>query len=198
MRYIGSRTIETERLILRKSQIEEQKRLWEILCIPEVHRYYLTCKFGFDWEQQRPFFESKVSKAGNPDVFQWSIIKKDDGICIGQLSVQSGSSEDSSITDDSIRGIGWFIDPVYQGFGYATEAAAAVLDFMFNEVEITEIRTGAAVLNPASWRLMEKLGFVRRSDALHKTRYTYVNEPVDCYSYGLTDKEYKVKMKNKE
>lgn len=198
MKYIGSRTIETERLILRKSQMEEQKRLWEILCIPEVNRYYLTCKFGFDWEQQRPFFESKVSKAGNLDVFQWSILKKDDGLCIGQLSVQSGNSEDPLITDDSIRGIGWFIDPDYQGCGYATEAASAVLDYMFNEVQITEIRTGAAVLNPASWKLMEKLGFNRRGDKIHKVKYTYVLEPVDSYSYGLTDKEYEVKMKNRE
>ena len=30
---------------------------------------------------------------------------------------------------------------------------------MFNEVEITDIRTGAAEINPGSWRIMEKLGF---------------------------------------
>lgn len=190
MNYIGSRTIETTRLVLRKSEMDEQKRLWEILCIPEVNRYYLTCRFGFDWEQQRPFFESKVSNAGKSDVFQWSIIIKDTDVCIGQLSVQSRNSEDSLVTDDAIRGIGWFIDPAYQGLGYATEAAEAILDYMFNEVGIDEIRTGAAVDNPASWRLMEKLGFVRRGDELHKTKYTYVDEPVDSYSYGLTKEEY--------
>ena len=197
MNYLGSKTLETDRLILKKSEVEEQKRLWEILCIPEVNRYYLTCKFGFDWEQQRPYFEKKVVNSGSPEIFQWSIFIKDSNKCIGQLSVQSGHSEDEAITDDAIRGIGWFIDPEEQGNGYATEAASAVLDYMFNEVEISEIRTGAAVLNPASYKLMEKLGFKRRGGALHKTKYTYLDEAVDSYSYGLTRDEYREFMGNK-
>lgn len=42
MNLIGSKTIETERLILKSSKMEEQKRLWEILMIPEVNKWYLT------------------------------------------------------------------------------------------------------------------------------------------------------------
>ena len=42
MKLIESKTIETERLILRSSKMEEQKRLWEILMIPEVNKWYLT------------------------------------------------------------------------------------------------------------------------------------------------------------
>ena len=34
-----------------------------------------------------------------------------------------------------------------------------VLDFMFNVVEISEIRTSAASINNGSWRIMEKMGF---------------------------------------
>lgn len=30
---------------------------------------------------------------------------------------------------------------------------------MFNEVEISDIYTSAATINPGSWRIMEKLGF---------------------------------------
>lgn len=30
---------------------------------------------------------------------------------------------------------------------------------MFNEVEITDIKTSAAEINPGSWKIMEKLGF---------------------------------------
>ena len=47
MNLIGSKTIETERLILRSSKMEEQKRLWEILMIPEVKK----CSFaGGVWQ----------------------------------------------------------------------------------------------------------------------------------------------------
>ena len=30
---------------------------------------------------------------------------------------------------------------------------------MFNEVEITDIKTSAAEIDPGSWKIMEKLGF---------------------------------------
>ena len=42
MKYLGSKEIETERLFLRSSKMPEQKRLWEILMIPEVNKWYLT------------------------------------------------------------------------------------------------------------------------------------------------------------
>ena len=64
MKLIGSRTIETERLILRSSKMKEQKRLWEILMMPEINRFYLTSgkKYAKDvkhwtWEEQEKFIE---------------------------------------------------------------------------------------------------------------------------------------------
>lgn len=40
MNFLGSKTIETDRLILRTQTMNEQKRLWEILMIPEVNKYF--------------------------------------------------------------------------------------------------------------------------------------------------------------
>ena len=42
MNYLGSKQIETARLLLKAQTMQEQKRLWEILMIPEVNRYFLT------------------------------------------------------------------------------------------------------------------------------------------------------------
>ena len=36
MKYLGSKTLETNRLILKTQTMKEQKRLWEILMIPEA------------------------------------------------------------------------------------------------------------------------------------------------------------------
>ena len=78
-------------------------------------------------------------------------------VCIGRISCHNGNSK-----DDNIRGVGWIIDPKYQHQGYATEAANGMLEFMFNDGDISEIKTSAAIVNPASWKLMEKLGFERQ------------------------------------
>ena len=64
-----------------------------------------------------------------------------------------------------------------------------MMDYMFDECEIDEIKTEAAIQNTASWKIMEKFGFVR----LKKTRmveYTYVDDPVEDYQYYLTKEMY--------
>ena len=47
MNFIGSKVIETERLLLRPTQETDLKTLWEILCILDVNKYYLTKKKKF-------------------------------------------------------------------------------------------------------------------------------------------------------
>ena len=42
MKYLGSKTLETNRLILKAQTMDEQKYLWSVLMIPDVNRYYLT------------------------------------------------------------------------------------------------------------------------------------------------------------
>ena len=42
MKYLGSKTLETDRLILKAQTMEEQKYLWSILMKPDVNKYYLT------------------------------------------------------------------------------------------------------------------------------------------------------------
>ncbi len=194
MNYLGSKQIETTRLLLKAQTMHEQKRLWEILMMPEVNRYFLTVPSKFrdkllDWNKQEEYYKMDMKHANDSNTFRWSIFLKETGECIGRISCHEGHDEDSNITDPSIRGVGWLIDPVYQGKGYATEAARAMINYMFNEVDISEIRTGAAIVNPASWRIMEKLGFIRQ-DKTKMVQYTFLDEPVEDYSYILTKEEW--------
>lgn len=184
MNFIGSKRMETERLILRPTEEQDLKVLWEILCIPEVNNLYLTCKFNSEWNQELPWQLKKLRRANNDDVFQWSIIKKDTNECIGQISVQE---EDE---DKSIRDIGWFINPKEWRKGYAFEAATKIIEYMFNEVEINSIETGAVTSNIASLKLMEKLGFNKRNENVYIVNYTFAGDK-ECFSYGLSAKEYK-------
>lgn len=185
MKMLGSKVIETKRLLLRPTEEQDLKILWKILCVPEINKYYLTSKFSHNWENEKPWQYKKLEQANNNDIFQWSIIKKETNKCIGQISVQE--RENSPI---DIRDIGWFIDSNEQRKGYAFETASNVIDYMFNEVGIKAIETGSAVCNPASFGLMEKLGFQRRGNEIHKQKYTFIEKPVDCFSYGVNKEEY--------
>ena len=180
MNMLGSKTIEAERLILRATKEADLRILYDILSIPEVNRYYLTSRLGKTFEDDYPWQLKKLARADDSDVFQWCIIKKSDNKCIGQISVQEKEGYPINIRD-----IGWFISPTEQRKGYAFEAASNVLNYMFKEVEIEGIKTSCAVCNPASFLLMEKLGFERDGEVTHEQNYTFVDGPVECYSYKV-------------
>ena len=194
MKYLGSKQLETDRLILKAQSMTEQKRLWEILMIPEVNRYFLTVPTKFrdklkDWNIQEKYYEEEMKYAKDGNVFKWSVFLKETGECIGRISCHEASVENPNITDSNIRGVGWIIDPKYQGKGYGTEAAKAMLDFMFLECEIHEIITGAAICNPASWKIMERLGFERQKET-KSIQYNFLDEPTETYCYKLTRDKY--------
>ncbi len=191
MKFLGSKKIETKRLILRPTEESDLKTLWTILCKKEINKYYLTSKFSFDWEKEKIWQYKKLEHANDLDVFQWSIIKKEDNKCIGQISVQEGNTDDKSRRD-----IGWFIDSDEQNKGYGFEAASNILEYMFNEIEIEAIETSAAISNIASYQLMRKLGFVFKEGYNQFHKYTFVDELVECYSFYITKEIYK-QIKNR-
>ena len=210
MNKINSKELHTERLDLPIPTMEEQHRLWEILINKEVNQYYFPTPDRIfannnlsretikdlkkardifmvqltDWKRQEPFYEKKIEVIHSQDDSQkytWSIFLKGSNIVIGQITCQPIDNE-----PENIRDVGWYIDPAYQGLGYASEAAVAVLDFMFNVVEITDIKTSAASNNPASLKIMEKLGF------------EYVGEKQSTYFEGDTILMSKMYHGNKE
>lgn len=71
--------------------------------------------------------------------------------------------------------VGWIFDPDYQGQGYATEAANAMLDLAFGPGDMHRVAARCDVRNEASWRLMERLGMRReahfREHGLFKGRW---------------------------
>jgi RimJ/RimL family protein N-acetyltransferase len=191
MKNIDTKDFETNRLFIKKSTMEEQYQLWDIIRKEEVNKYYFpTPNYIFvknnlkqdnyedlkkarkifieklnDWNRQLPYYEEKIEliNAGdNSQKFTWTIFLKS-GEPIGQITVQPCKEKPNN---PEIRDVGWYINPKYQGNGYATEVALKVLDFMFNEVEIKEIITSAAIINPSSWKIMERLGFIRTGEKI--------------------------------
>lgn len=56
--------------------------------------------------------------------------------------------------------IGYWIGKAYWGKGYCTEAAGALIDYAFRTLELNRIYAYHLTRNPASGRVMQKLGMV--------------------------------------
>lgn len=136
----------------------------------------------------------KTSKNNNyPKYFKEEAISRvlKNGEVIGQMTVQSNSDYDNL----AIRNIGWYINPKYQGLGYATEAAMKIIEFMFNVVEIDSIITEANVVNCGSWKLMEKLGFERTGESV-SNHIDDEGKNLMQYNYLLTKEKYEINKEN--
>jgi ribosomal-protein-alanine N-acetyltransferase len=88
--------------------------------------------------------------------------------------------------------IGWVFHPAYHGQGYATEAARAVADHAFHVMKIHRLIATCQPQNPASWRVMEKLGMRREG---HFLRCIHRGGDVwwDEYFYAALAEEWQMK-----
>jgi len=185
MNLLWSKTLETDRLLLHKTEEKDLKKLWEILCIEDVSKYYLTTKINYNWEDEKKWQYKKLEESTNPDIFRWTVELKNSNEIIGQISMP----EESDSNSIEIRDIGWFIDPKFQKKWYAYEAALKILKYMFMEVGIKSVKTVAVIDNPSSWRLMEKLWF-KRLNWTQFVKYTLIKDGVETYKYELTKEDF--------
>lgn len=112
----------------------------------------------------------KIDKMRKADISQhnwltyWLIVIEEENVGAGMLGFKGFPDENGSTE------IGYGIDEVYQGKGYMREAVQALIDWAFTH-PFCKLITASEVENPASRRLLEKLGarLVKESD--HSTSW---------------------------
>lgn len=93
----------------------------------------------------------------DPSVGQWSgmIVHVSDAIVIGSMGYKSTPDETGSVE------IGYDIIPEYQGHGYATEMAQAMIQWAFQQTNISRVMAECLATNASSIRVLEKVGMNR-------------------------------------
>jgi RimJ/RimL family protein N-acetyltransferase len=118
---------------------------------------------------------------------QWlqiAIVHSNQQKLIGDLALKLDAYE------PRIAEIGFTINPAFQRKGYAAEAVRHLIQYLFAEKEIHRIIALVDVRNPASYLLLEKLGF-RREAHYRKSYFDKINGAwFDEYRYGLLKEEY--------
>ena len=72
--------------------------------------------------------------------------------------------------DEGHHCIDYDFNPSYSGKGYATEAGKALIEFLFETLNIDAVFGDCDVRNISSWKLLERLGF-RRIQQLDNQSY---------------------------
>ena len=152
MNKIGTRTIETARLILRRFKIEDAEDMYENWTSdPEVTRF-LTWPAHSDVKITKKILSDWVSSYEDGGYFNWAMELKENGAVIGNISVVK-LSENTEAAD-----MGYCMSRAYWGRGLMPEALKAVMDYLFDEVGLNRIAACHDVNNPKSGRVMDKAG----------------------------------------
>ena len=96
-------------------------------------------------------------------------------------------------SSDGILEIGYSVHRIHWGKGYATEAVAAVIPLFVHAIGASVIKAEIDARNPASGRVLEKLGF--RAGPLHKKRALVKGEWCDEIDFLLQASHFQQKVK---
>lgn len=152
MKHLGTKRIETERLILRPFSMEDAGAMYDNWASdPEVTKFlswptYKTVDTAYE------ILDIWTKQYADPTFYQWAIQLKELGQPIGSISVVNFS--------DSVEmaEIGFCIGKNWWGQGIMTEAMQSVMAYLFEEVGVQRIEAGHDPNNPASGAVQRKCG----------------------------------------
>lgn len=157
--------IRTLRLVLRTPTPEDATELWPLVSdsrLTEFLAWEPHCSIEDTSEMLASLILSQRSGAG----FHWVVLAEEQ--IVGLVSLIDVRRRHRSWTLDRAE-LAYWIGCPFQGMGYATEAAEAVINHALGGLHFHKIRVYHAVNNPASGKTIEKLGF------------RFVGEEVDAF-----------------
>lgn len=92
----------------------------------------------------------------------WAVERKEDRELLGFCGIKLADDPGTRIV--GTHEIGWRLREDAWGQGYAREAATASLDVAFRKIGAPRVVALTVIGNEPSWRLMERLGMIRRPD----------------------------------
>jgi [ribosomal protein S5]-alanine N-acetyltransferase len=161
---------ETSRLILRKFNESDVEPLLSFLGDPEVMRFSIRGSLTRE-DIQTKYLPSCLRRYFRDGLGQWAVVRKIDGICVGECGIcaQEVDGEREFEISYRMRRDCW-------GNGLATEAARACCDYGFKKAGLHRLILIIESENVASIRVAEKMGMT-----LEK-RVSFHGIPVLIYS----------------
>lgn len=166
--------LETNRLILRCWENEDEKRLYELASDPHVGP---PC----GWSAHESMKESQlVLQDILINDYTYAIEEKLSGVIIGNIAIMP-YCESRFAQNDNEAEIGFWLGYPYWGKGYMPEAVERLVEYGFDELGLETIWCAHNVDNTNSMRVQQKCGFafhhadVYYSKELDKKVYVNVN-----------------------
>lgn len=150
MKHCGTQPIETTRLLLRAFTNED--------CENMVKNWIANSKVQFEYgepvyrtiSEARELLNEWIKNYSHLDFYRWAIIEKESSENIGQIAFCRVYS------DCKIAEIEYCIGESFWGNGYANEALAVVIEYIFKHTDFHRLEAYHRIENNKSARVLEK------------------------------------------
>jgi len=174
----------TERLQLNEITSADLELIHELHSIPETDEFN-TLGIPEDLEDTQKVIQPAIEDQKNATRKQycWKVREKGSEEFIGLAGL--------FLSNDRFRKgeIYYKLHPGYWGQGYATEVAAELIRFGFNQLKLHRIEAGVATGNHRSVRVLEKIGMTR--EGLCRKALPIRGKWMDQFIYGIVEDELK-------
>lgn len=183
MEHLGTKQLETQRLILRKFKLSDAGAMFRNCASDDEVTRFLMWPSHKDVSVSENILKEWISKYDDKKFYQWAItLKPNVGEPIGGISVVD--------MDDRLQmvHIGYCIGRKWWHQGITSEALAELIRFFFDEVGVNRVESRHDPNNPNSGKVMQKCGLkyegtIKQGD--------WNNQGICDYSiYGLVREDY--------
>lgn len=182
MNHKGTKTIETNKLVLRKLTLDDANSMFSNWCNDDEVTKFLTWPTHSSVDVTKKVLDEWTKEYEKDDYYQWGIELKDSNELVGSISVVAQSEENKTAA------IGYCIGKKWWNQGITSEALSGVLKFLFDEVEFNRLEAQHDPENPHSGMVMKKAG-LQYEGTLRKSHLTN-RGIVDVCVYSILKEDY--------
>jgi ribosomal-protein-alanine N-acetyltransferase len=182
MEHLGTKELETERLILRKFTLNDAENMFKNWANDDDVTKYLTWPSHSDINVSLYVLEQWLQNYVKNDYYSWAIILKEINEPIGSIGVVKQSD------DIKMVHIGYCIGKNWWNKEIVSEALNALIKFFFEDVGVNRIESRHDPNNPNSGKVMAKCGMKYEG---HMRQADKNNQGiVDTIYYGIIAEDY--------
>jgi ribosomal-protein-alanine N-acetyltransferase len=172
--------LQTNRLTLRPLESRDAHDLARFVSDPEIARNTLRIPYPYPLDLAVEWIAKHQKELTENDEVVWAITMRDTHEFMGAIGIVPKPFD--------VAEIGYWLARAHWGRGYASEAAAEVIQYGFEQRTFNRIEAGVFSYNPASARVLEKCGLtfegVLRQTARKGDQY------IDTRMYSILKSEF--------
>ena len=183
MNHLGTKTLETDRLILRKTVDVDFEPMFNNWANDDRVTKYLTWQ-PYESAQQlkETYHQYLLESQKKNDYYDWKIVLKDIGEPVGSIGVVSLREDTEEVEVGYCLGYNWWHK------GIMTEAFNEVIRFLFEEVGVNRIMAKHDTRNPHSGDVMKKCGL--KYEGTHRQADKNMQGICDTAIYAILKEDY--------